>query len=58
MRLRLLATEPSIHAPRVSTVTAVGRVVYADTSKNEATWYRVLRHCDAGFDTAPRVFEG
>lgn len=25
--------------------------------KNEATWYRVLRHYDAGFDTALRVFE-
>ena len=26
--------------------------------KNEATWYGVLRHYDAGFDTALRVFEG
>ncbi len=24
--------------------------------KNEATWYGVLRHYDAGFDTALRVF--
>jgi hypothetical protein len=26
--------------------------------KNEATWYGVLRHYDAGFDTTLRVFEG
>ncbi len=26
--------------------------------KNEATWYGVLRHYDAGLDTALRVFEG
>ena len=52
------ATEPSIHASRVSTVTALDRVVHADTSKNEATWYGVLRHYDARFDTALRVFEG
>ena len=42
----------------ISTVTALDRVVHADTSKNEATWYGVLRHYDARFDTALRVFEG
>ncbi len=34
------------------------RVVYAETSKIEDTWYRVLRHYDAEFDTARRVLDG
>jgi hypothetical protein len=33
--------------------------MYADTSiKNEDTWYRVLGHYDAEYDTTPRVFKG
>ena len=31
---------------------------YAETSKNEDTWWSVLWHCDAEYDTALRVFEG
>ena len=32
--------------------------MYAETSKNEATWYRMLGHYDAEYDTAPRVVKG
>ena len=31
---------------------------YAETSKNEDTWWSVLWHCDAEYDTALRVLEG
>ncbi|MEK7586261.1 MAG: hypothetical protein AAB453_00095, partial [Patescibacteria group bacterium] len=48
--LRLPATEPSIHASRVSTVKALDRVVHV-AEKNEDTWYEILRHFNAGFDT-------
>lgn len=52
------ATEPSIHASRVSAITVADRVVHAETSKKEDTWREILRHCYAGFDSTPRVFEG
>ena len=44
----LPAAEPSIHMSGISAVTASGRVIYADTSKNEATWCKMLGHYDAG----------
>lgn len=31
---------------------------YAETSKNEDTWWSVLWHCDAEYDTALRVING
>ncbi len=43
---------------RISAVRASDRVIYADTSKNEATWCKVLGHYDAKYDSTPRVFEG
>lgn len=47
----LLPTPVSIQ-PRVSAFKDADRVVYAETSKNEDTWYRALSHYDAEFDTA------
>ena len=29
-----------------------------ELSKNENTWYGILGHYDAEYDTAPRVFKG
>ena len=36
-------------------ITVVDRVMYADTSKNEATWCRVLSHYDAEYDSILRI---
>ena len=41
---RLPATDTSIHMSGVPVITVSGRVAYADTSKNEATWCRILGH--------------
>ena len=57
-RLRLSAAESSIHASSVSAITVSDRVAHAETSKKEDTWHEILGHCDAGFDSALRVFEG
>ena len=44
---RICATEPSIHISRIFEIKVSNSVVYVETSKNEATWYNVLRHYDA-----------
>ena len=31
--------------------------MYAETSKNEDTWYRMPGHCDAEYDSARRVIQ-
>lgn len=38
---RFLATEISIHTSRISAIKVSDRVVYADSSKNEDTWFRI-----------------
>lgn len=43
-RLRILATESSIHTSRIFATKVSNRVVYADTSKNEDTWCKMLWH--------------
>ena len=53
--LGLLATETSIRTSRVLATTVSGRVVYAEISKNEDTWYGMLGHYDAEYDTALRA---
>ena len=54
----LPAAESSIRMSRISAVTASDRVIYADTSKKEATWCKVLGHCYAKYDSTLRVFKG
>ena len=40
----MLPAESSIHTLRMFAITVSNRVVYADTSKNEDTWYGALWH--------------
>ena len=47
--------EPSIHTSRISAVTASDRVVYADSSKNEDTWCKLLGHYDAEYDSIQEI---
>ena len=42
---------------RVFVATVSNRVVYAETSKNEDTWYGMLWHCNAKYDSAWRVIQ-
>lgn len=43
--------------PRVSPTKVLDSAVYANL-KTKETWYRVLGHCDAEYDTVQRVFKG
>lgn len=52
------ATESSIHTSRIFATTISNRVVYADTSKNEVTWYATLSDYDHTYDATQRVFKG
>ena len=42
---------------RVFETKVSNRMIYADTSKKEVTWYRVLTHYDAKYDSTLRVFQ-
>jgi hypothetical protein len=45
-RSRFPAPESGIHTSRIFAIKISDRVVYAETSKNEDTWRRVLRYLD------------
>ncbi len=47
----MLTTESSIHILRVLKIKILGRVIYVEISKNENTWYRVLTHYDAKYNS-------
>ena len=57
-RPRFRVAESSIHTFRILLITVESSVVYADTSKNEATWYKVLLHLRCKIIFNPKSIRG